>query len=133
MSQENVEKVLRAYDAWNRRDFEALAAFLADDMEIVPVLDLPDMPPFTGREGAERFWASSVTTWETFVFTPLAFEPHGDRLLVEVRANARARGSGIELEEHMAHLYTLRDGEIVRLQAFTSTDEARQSLAYPGR
>jgi ketosteroid isomerase-like protein len=126
--------MLRAgYDAWNRRDFEALATFLTDDMEIVPVLDLPDMPPFTGRESAERFWESSLTTWETFVFTPLAFEPHGDQLLVEVRANARARGSGIELEQHMAHLYTLRDGELVRLQAFTSTEEARESLAYPER
>ena len=93
--------------------------------------ELPDMAPFTGRRQAERFWESSVATWETFIFTPLAFEPHGDQMLVEVRANARARGSGIELEEHMAHLYTLRDGQLVRLQAFTSSEEARAALAYP--
>ena len=102
-------------------------------MEVVPVRDLPDMAPFTDRESAKRFWESSVATWETFVFTPLAFEPHGDELLVEVKINARARGSGIELEEHMAHLYTLRDGRFVRLQAFTSSEEARAALAYPDR
>jgi ketosteroid isomerase-like protein len=128
-----IERLWAGYEAWNRRDFEALAAFLSDDMEVVPVTDLPDMAPFTGREPAERFWESSVATWETLRFTPLGFEPHGDQLLVEVRVNARARGSGIELEERMGHLYTLRDGEFVRLQAFTSSAEARSALAYPER
>jgi ketosteroid isomerase-like protein len=128
-----IDTLRAGYEAWNRRDFEALAAFLANDTEIVPVSELPDMAPFTGRPQAERFWESLVATWETFIFTPVAFEPHGDQLLVEVRVNAKARGSGIELEEQMAHLYTLRDGEVVRLQAFTSTEEARESLAYPER
>jgi ketosteroid isomerase-like protein len=128
-----IETLRAGYEAWNRRDFEALAAFLEDDMEVVPVRDLPDMAPFTDRDSARRFWESSVATWETFVFTPLAFEPHGDELLVEVKINARARGSGIELEEHMAHLYTLRAGRFVRLQAFTSSEEARAALAYPDR
>jgi ketosteroid isomerase-like protein len=49
-------------------------------------------------------------------------------MLVPVRAKAKARASGIELEEHWAHLYTLRDGEFVRLQAFLSRDEARALL-----
>ena len=31
----------------------------------------------------------------------------------------------------LAHVYTLRDGEFVRLQAFRSTEEARAALAYP--
>jgi uncharacterized protein len=123
----------RGYDAWNRRDFEQLAELLRDDLEVVPVTDLPDMPPFRGRAAAERFWESSVATWETLVFTPLAFEPHGDRLLVEVRVNARARASGVELEEHMAHLYTVRDGELARLEAFTNLAKAHAALAYPER
>jgi ketosteroid isomerase-like protein len=85
----------------------------------------------SGRGTPRRCCANFIRT--SFVFTPIAFEPHGDQLLIEVRANARARGSGIELEGHMAHLYTLRDGRLVRLQAFTSTAEARESLAYPER
>jgi len=128
-----IETLRAGYDGWNRRDFEALAAFLDEGMEVVPVRDLPDMAPFTDRDSARRFWESSAATWETFVFTPLAFEPHGEELLVEVKVDARARGSGIELEEHMAHLYTLRDGRFVRLQAFTSSEEAHAALAYPDR
>jgi hypothetical protein len=115
-----------------RRDFETLLA-LQGGVEFVPVTQSPDMPPFTGRAGAEEFWTSLLETWEVFTFTPLAFEPLTSQILAEVRASARARGSGIELEEEWAHLYTLRDWEFTRLQAFTSVGEARANVAYPER
>jgi len=35
MSQENVELALRAYDAINRRDWDAFVALMDDDVEIV--------------------------------------------------------------------------------------------------
>jgi ketosteroid isomerase-like protein len=127
-----LDTLLAGYEAWNRRDFEALTEYLGD-AEFVPVTQSPDMTAFTGREAAQRFWDSSVATWESFHFTPLAFEPEGDQLLVDLKVNAQARTSGIRLEEEWAHLYTLRDGEFVRLQAFTSGGEARAALSYPER
>jgi ketosteroid isomerase-like protein len=124
-----IDLLCDGYRAWNRRDFETLAGMLeTNDLEFVPVLQSPDMPAFSGRADAERFWNALDTTWETFTFTPLSFEPAGDRLLVEVRAKAKGRASGIELEEHWGHLYTLRGSEFVRMQAFTSTDEALEAL-----
>jgi ketosteroid isomerase-like protein len=35
MSQENVELALRAYDAFNRRDWDAFVALMDEDVEIV--------------------------------------------------------------------------------------------------
>jgi hypothetical protein len=35
MSQDNVELALRAYDAFNRRDWDAFVALMDDDVEIV--------------------------------------------------------------------------------------------------
>jgi ketosteroid isomerase-like protein len=127
-----IETLRVGYEAWNRRDFESLLA-LQGGVEFVPVTQSPDMPAFSGREGAEEFWRSLLETWEIFTFMPLAFEPLGSQILAEVRARARARASGIELEEEWAHLYTLRDWEFVRLQAFTSVGEARTNVAYPER
>jgi len=62
---------------------------------------------------------------------PVEFHVDGDQLLVETGVRAKARGSGIELEESWAHLFTLRDGRPVRLEAFTSAGEALAALAYP--
>ncbi len=97
-----VERLLEGYAAWNRGDQEGLLAVAGPDVELVPVR-----------------------------FEPLAFEPAGDRMLVEVDVDGRSRTSGIELRERWAHLYTLSDGRPVRLQGFTNSDEARRALAYP--
>jgi hypothetical protein len=48
MSRENVELVLRAYDAFNRRDWDAFVALMDDnvpdyDIEVVDVRDLGDV------------------------------------------------------------------------------------------
>jgi ketosteroid isomerase-like protein len=123
-----IDTLRDGYAAWNRRDYDALLALLPPRFEVVPVLQSPDMPAFSGMEGIERFWESMLSTWESFVFTPLSYEPTGDQILVELKVNAKARASGIELEEHWAHLYTLRDGGFVRLQAFLSRDEALGAL-----
>jgi ketosteroid isomerase-like protein len=122
-----IERVRTGYEAWNSRDYEAVMALL-EGAEFVPVSHGPDAAPFTERPDATRFWDSLVATWETFAFTALAFEPAGDRLLVEVEVAAKGRASGIELQDRWAHLYTLRDRDLVRLQAFTSCDEARAAL-----
>jgi ketosteroid isomerase-like protein len=116
------------YEAWSQREYDALVALLPPRFEFVPVLESPDMPAFSGMEGIERFWESMLATWESFVFTPLSYELRGGQILVEVRVNAKASASGIELEEHWAHVYTLHEGEFVRLQAFLSRDEALGAL-----
>jgi uncharacterized protein len=123
-----IDTLREGYEAWNRRDYETLVGMLPPEFEFVPVLQSPDMPAFSGREGIEQFWESLLSTWESFVFLPQSYEPLGDQVLVEVRVRAKARASGIELEERWAHVYTLRDGEFVRMQAFLDPDEARAAL-----
>jgi ketosteroid isomerase-like protein len=121
-----VETLVGGYEAWNRRDFDKLLALLRD-VEFVPVQQSPDMP-FAGPEGMEKFWDAQVESWEILTFTPLAFEPLGDQMLVEVALYAKARSSGVELRERWGHLYTLRDDEFVRMAGFTNVTEARAAL-----
>jgi ketosteroid isomerase-like protein len=123
-----IDTLQEGYEAWSRRDYDALLGLLPKEFEFVPVVQAPDMPAFSGREGIEEFWESLLSTWKSFVFFPQSYEPLGDQVLVEVRVRAKARASGIELEERWAHLYTLRDGEFVRMQAFLDPDEARAAL-----
>jgi hypothetical protein len=70
-----------------------------------------------------------VDVWEEFVFTPVSFEMVGDAVLVELEARGKARGSGIELQEHWAHVYTQNQGRLRRFSAFSSVDDARAALA----
>lgn len=56
MSQENVERVLRGYEAFNRGDLEAASAGFDPNIEWVPLETLPDDAPVRGQEGVRRWW-----------------------------------------------------------------------------
>ena len=49
------------------------------------------------------------------------------RLLALVRIRGRGKGSGVGVDTRLAHLWTVRDGKAVRMQAFTDRDEARRA------
>jgi ketosteroid isomerase-like protein len=52
----------------------------------------------------------------------------GDRILVLVRWKGHGKESGVEMEAPGAHLWTFRDGLVVRYQVFRDRDEARAAL-----
>jgi ketosteroid isomerase-like protein len=47
-----------------------------------------------------------------------------DQVLVFVRQSGRGSASGAGFEIRIAHLWTLRDGKLIRCQAFGDRDEA---------
>ncbi len=124
------ETILAGYEAWNRRDVDTLMKLMEPDSEFMPI-EQSVMPAFTGPAGMREFFESSADVWEEFVFTPLALEIAGDALLVELDAWGKARGSGIELQERWAHIYTQDQGRLRRFRAFSSVDDARAALSYP--
>jgi ketosteroid isomerase-like protein len=99
------------------------------DAEYVPI-EQSILPRFTGPEGMREFFDASMEVWEEFTFTPVVFVPIGDAVLVELDVKGTARGSGIVIEEHWAHVYTRREGRLVRFHAFRSTEEAHDALTY---
>ena len=130
MSQENVELVGRSYAAYNAAvsapiPLEALRAATEGfaDPEIEWVMEptaLDALPtPYRGIDGVMEFFEGLVEAFEQIHLTPERFFDRGDQGLVcFVRAKARARMAGIELDEQWAHLITVRDGRILRLQQF---------------
>ena len=55
-------------------------------------------------------------------------EDHGDQVLALLRHRGRLRGSGEPYAADDAQLYTLRDGRIVRVEAFSDRAEAMAAV-----
>ena len=127
-----IETIAAGMDAWNRHDIDRVMRMIEPDAEYVPI-EQSIMPRFTGPEGMREFFNASTEVWEEFIFTPVAFVPIGDAVLVELDVKGTARGSGIVIEEHWAHVYTRREGRLVRFHAYRSTEEAYDALAYSER
>ena len=72
-----------------------------------------------------RTYARRVNeAWHDFAVVPERFIDLGGRVLVLAREHGRGRYSGAEVRSHQtAHVWTLRDGEVVRFQVYWDREE----------
>jgi ketosteroid isomerase-like protein len=110
------ELLREVYDALACRDFETLAGLADPDFE----MDLTDrvLNPATyrGAEGLARFLEEVDELWASMDLTVERVVERGDQALALLRVRLQGRGSGVELDDRIAQLWTLRDGKLVRMQ-----------------
>jgi ketosteroid isomerase-like protein len=141
MSQENVE-ILRAFlEPWGREAWTLEAwqrggvidmSFLDPDV-IYEDANLPDHvgEAYRGHEGIVRAAERWIEPFEWLVIELEQIVDAGDRLVSIHRGRSKARHTGIEFEEPVAYLWTLRDGKVVHFRSFRDPDEALEAAGLP--
>ena len=128
MSQENVEIVRRAIDAFNRRDLDG--AMRDTDAEVE--LDWSRSRGFQagvyrGQEASRAFWASWLEMFDEVTNYPDEFIECGEHVVVPNRARLRGR-DGVEVETRSAVVVTLRNGRIVDWRLYQEKAEALEAV-----
>jgi ketosteroid isomerase-like protein len=128
MSQENVEIVRRAIDAFNRGDFDAALEYIAPQA----TLDWshsrgPDAGVYVGHDAIRRLWKEITEPFERLTMVPGEFIPYGEHVVVPITGRMTGR-SGIKVEANTATVATLRDGCMVRWTMYQDTDEALRAV-----
>lgn len=129
MSRENVELVRAAWQAWDRREMEAIFSFydpaIVWDQTHAPV-QLSGV--YRGHEGVRQFFREWLSPFENFYAYAEEFIDAGDAVVVRVRQGGRGRQSGVEVEmPHYWQVYRLRDGRAVRIEVYSDEREAREA------
>jgi ketosteroid isomerase-like protein len=89
-----------------------------------------DVGVMHGREALVRYLTDWYETFEGFSVELEEAESLEDDLVVVVgRISGRARASGVETEQRLAILYTVREGRIVRGREYMTKDEALAAAA----
>ena len=96
------------------------------EIEWVPEASTPETQTLHGVDGVMAFFELFFDAFEYGHQWPERFIDGGDRVLVFVRFEARAR-SGIEISEDWAHLVTVRNSRIGRLEQFRNRAEALEA------
>ena len=131
MSRENVELLRQGYEALNR-------AFASGE-DVLPIIREgtdPDLVvemgvlegTFHGPEGFKDFIEGQLAIIEDLRSDPEEFIEAGDRVVVPFRLSGRARSTGIPIEYHYVHLWTLRGGRAVHLRLHTSKAKALEAV-----
>jgi uncharacterized protein len=123
MSRENVETVRRGYEHFNRSgdvDYSVL------DPEIIYDLSRRtfDSLVFRGHDGVREFLRLIREQWASRRMEPQDLIDAGDKVVASVRLVGVGRQSGVETMASAAHVWTLREGKIVRLTVFQTMEEA---------
>lgn len=94
---------------------------------------IPDAHPegaqvFRGRVGLMRWVESTMEIWDEWRFERERFLDAGDRVVVLVRVVARGGSSGVSLDRETAHLWTLRDGRVLRCDVYLDRSAALEAV-----
>ena len=116
MSDENMDVVRRAMDAWNRRDLEALRAL--SDPEIEYVNSPTAVEPGT-RQGDDAVAAVARTQWEFLIDGRQEIDrlyDRGEEVISLGRLSRRMPDSEDRIEDHVLASWTIRNGRIIRAE-----------------
>jgi ketosteroid isomerase-like protein len=128
MSQENVEVVRSVYGAWNRGDQETALGFAHPEIVIDASRRVFNPTTYVAKEGARRLFADTDEVWEQFHTELDELTDTADRVVVTGRLIGKGRASGVEVEQPIADVWTVRDGRIIRGELnFTGRREALEA------
>ena len=129
MSSENIELARRGYEAFATGDLAPLSDFFDPEIEVHDFPDVPDRAVYHGPEGFLALLANVVAEFDDFRIEPEKFIAIDDEhVLVLVRTVGRGKGSGAEVEVHVAHLWRIRDGRAIELRLHGSREEALEAV-----
>jgi uncharacterized protein len=128
MAAEDVEVLKSAYEALNRRDTQAALDVLHPDAQWCEHSALPEAGTYRGRPAIQAFLDNFLESWHEFRQEAEQLIEVGDRVAILLHSFASGKGSGVEVEARYAHIWTMRDGRGVRVDAYDDTAKALEAL-----
>jgi ketosteroid isomerase-like protein len=128
MSQANVEIVRRVYAEVSADTWKAPPELFDSAYEVDLRDAAPDVGVIPGIEGSEEALRGYTATFEDFRIELLEVI-HADQqsVVTAVRDGGRLKGSDSEVWNRFFHVWTFRDGKIVRRSSHTDRDQALEA------
>jgi ketosteroid isomerase-like protein len=128
MSQQDVELVRRAMEAWNREDIDGLIPLSDPEVEFVSIFAGMEGRTYRGYDGLRRYFADMRDAWAEFRREIEGVtDAGGDQVVVFFRLRGTARVSGVPVDERMTTVFRLREGRLHRMVVYRDRDEALEA------
>jgi uncharacterized protein len=126
MSQGNLEVIRRAYRAMDARDIETVTELSDPEVEWIPDKRVGDQP-IRGRDEVISFFEERAEMFAEIQTEIERLWDAGDNVLAFIHVTGSGVSSGAGFDIRIAHLWTLRDGVVVRGEGYGDRDEALEA------
>jgi ketosteroid isomerase-like protein len=127
----NARLIRKMFSAGNRAAetgrLDGLARFFSDDIVWEAVEDAPDAGTYRGHEGIRSYFEDWLDTVDGFRNELRELTEVGDRVVADIRFNARIKGTDNEMALDYSQVSLIEGGKIAHIKEFREHDDA---LAY---
>jgi ketosteroid isomerase-like protein len=116
---EGNEFATRIYAAINARDRAAIKALCAPNIVVTTTVEA-----YSGPEAILEWLDEGDDALDDFSVELLKVEELAGHLLASMRQRGRGKASGAEVDNRFTHVWTVRNGQAIRMQSFADHDDA---------
>jgi ketosteroid isomerase-like protein len=129
MSQENVERAYRAFDAINRRDLDAFVGLMDPEVKFTTrFIVMAGDPYYRGHDGIREWWEDLLGIFPDFSVETLEVRDLGDLVIGAVHVRGHGVDSDAPFEETLWGAVEWRNGKVVWWQTFWDEAEALEAV-----
>ena len=118
-----MEIVRECFEAVRRGDFANAVTHFATDV----VYTVSHEAPVRGPDAVRALWQRWEDTWEQIEMRHEEFLDAGENVVVTTHEVGQGRASGIEVDQRVFNVFTVRDGKIVRKVEFVDRTKALEA------
>jgi ketosteroid isomerase-like protein len=125
MTQENLELIRAGFAAHNSGDLDALTRVYDEDAVFETLL----LGTHRGKEAIRLIYEENQKTLSGYTVDPVELIEAGDRVVAVAQVSGVGQASQIAMEERdqFAFVFTIKNGRVVREQAFRNKQEALEA------
>ena len=130
MSQENVEIVRRANEAFNRGDIEGVLTYYAEDAEFEDLMNAPDLPrKGHGIQEVGKMLTAWIEAFDEFSAEIVEYIDEGHHVVCVTDYYGKSREGGLTIHLKTADVAEVRNGKFVRLTfGYSNRKEALEAV-----
>ena len=118
--------VMQAYEMYKNRNIKGIIGMLDDKVEWIGFDS--DYIPFAGKHRGKdevtQFFSKVEQAQDVIFFEPKEFIAEGEKVVVTGEASWRVKTTGQSYDSPWVHVFTLRNGKILRFQQYNHTAAA---------
>jgi ketosteroid isomerase-like protein len=125
-TKQNKQLVMQAYEMYKNKDIKGILALQDDEVEwISPESEyIPFSGGYHGRDEVAQFFSKLEQAQEVIQFEPRTFIAEGEKVVVTGISSWHVKATGQTYDNPWCHIFTIRDGKIIRLEQYNHTAAA---------